>query len=217
MIYLHYETVIPKLKAILSELMHHPLFNDFRLVGGTALSLRYGHRFSVDIDLFSDNEYGSIDFHEIEQYLIEHYPYYDKVDPTDIVSFGRSYYIGQSENEAVKLDLFYTDTFIRKYIVFDDIRFAHTDDILAMKIDAIVRGGRKKDFWDIHLLMDNYNLLEMIALHHERYPWIHDADVVKQQLIDFSLADDMPDPHCLLHKNWDIIKLDIIDFMEESR
>ena len=33
-------------------------FDSFRLVGGTALSLHIGHRKSVDIDLFSDAEYG---------------------------------------------------------------------------------------------------------------------------------------------------------------
>ncbi|WP_197051678.1 nucleotidyl transferase AbiEii/AbiGii toxin family protein [Salegentibacter sp. Hel_I_6] len=31
-------------------------------MGGTALSLQIGHRESIDIDLFSDAEYGAIDF-----------------------------------------------------------------------------------------------------------------------------------------------------------
>ena len=44
-------------------------FENFRLVGGTALSLQLGHRISVDIDLFSDDSYGSIDFEEIENFL----------------------------------------------------------------------------------------------------------------------------------------------------
>lgn len=44
-------------------------WEDFRLVGETALSLHLGHRMSVDIDLFSDAPYGSIDFVTIEQML----------------------------------------------------------------------------------------------------------------------------------------------------
>ncbi len=59
---LHYETVSPMLKDVLTELMENELFVLFRLVGGTNLSLRYGHRKSVDIDLFTDAEYGSLDF-----------------------------------------------------------------------------------------------------------------------------------------------------------
>ncbi|WP_235280572.1 nucleotidyl transferase AbiEii/AbiGii toxin family protein [Myroides profundi] len=42
--------------------MKHPLFKDFRLVGGTALSLQVGHRMSIDIDLFTDNPYSTVDF-----------------------------------------------------------------------------------------------------------------------------------------------------------
>jgi len=34
-------------------LMRIPALKDFHLVGGTALSLKYGHRTSVDLDLFN--------------------------------------------------------------------------------------------------------------------------------------------------------------------
>jgi hypothetical protein len=47
--------------TVLDILMKSPILNSFRLVGGTVLSLQLGHRLSVDIDLFSDALYGSID------------------------------------------------------------------------------------------------------------------------------------------------------------
>lgn len=56
---LHYNTVNTELLRILRILMTAEEFKDFRLVGGTALSLYRGHRQSVDIDLFTDDEYGS--------------------------------------------------------------------------------------------------------------------------------------------------------------
>ena len=37
----------------------------FRLVGGTALSLYRGHRMSIDIDLFTDAEYETVNFKAI--------------------------------------------------------------------------------------------------------------------------------------------------------
>ncbi len=49
---LHYETVTPQLKNVLNQIMSNSIFNPFYLVGGTSLSLRLGHRKSVDIDLF---------------------------------------------------------------------------------------------------------------------------------------------------------------------
>ena len=92
--YLHYETVTPLLKETLGILMSEESFAPFRLVGGTNLSLRYGHRKSVDIDLFTDAEYRSLDFRVFERFLQSHFPYYDCSDTTSIIGFGRGYYIG---------------------------------------------------------------------------------------------------------------------------
>ena len=65
---LHWNTVSSLLKSGLLKFMAEPLFNPFRLVGGTSLSLKRGHRISIDIDLFTDEEYKSIDFDQIDEY-----------------------------------------------------------------------------------------------------------------------------------------------------
>ena len=59
---LYRNTVTELLRSNLEQIMQAEVFKQFRLVGGTALSLQVGHRMSVDIDLFSDAPYGSIDF-----------------------------------------------------------------------------------------------------------------------------------------------------------
>ena len=51
---LYWNTVSALLKDSLLLLMQAEELNEFRLVGGTALSLQLGHRMSVDIDLFTD-------------------------------------------------------------------------------------------------------------------------------------------------------------------
>ena len=43
---LQYQTVKPILRSTLERLMEMEEFAPFRLVGGTSLSLRYGHRMS---------------------------------------------------------------------------------------------------------------------------------------------------------------------------
>jgi hypothetical protein len=47
---LHWETVAPILKNVLQDIISESVFQPFRLVGGTSLSLQLGHRMSVDID-----------------------------------------------------------------------------------------------------------------------------------------------------------------------
>ena len=48
---LHHETVSKALHVLLEQLMQAEPLQEFHLVGGTALSLRWGHRKSADIDL----------------------------------------------------------------------------------------------------------------------------------------------------------------------
>ena len=55
----------------------------------------------------------------------------------DIIGFGKSYFVGDSESYSIKLDLFYTDEFIDGITMIDDIRIASVEEIIAMKLDVI--------------------------------------------------------------------------------
>ncbi|MFC5683685.1 nucleotidyl transferase AbiEii/AbiGii toxin family protein [Flavobacterium sp. MAHUQ-51] len=186
--------------------MKSETFNNFRLVGGTALSLQIGHRESIDIDLFSDSEYGTLDFISIESYLKEKFPYVDYLNT--IPAIGKSYFIGENKENTIKLDVFYTDTFIQPYLEEDGIKMATIEEIIAMKVDVIQRGGRKKDFWDLHDLLDKYSINQMIALHEQRYPYTHDKDLIIQNFTSFNQADEDLNPICLKGKYWEFIKDD---------
>lgn len=52
---IHTETLAPATLALLETLTAMPALAAFPLVGDTNLSLRYGHRVSVDLDLFTNN------------------------------------------------------------------------------------------------------------------------------------------------------------------
>ena len=187
-------------------------FNEFRLVGGTSLSLQIGHRESVDIDLFTDSKYGSIDFDKLEIVLREAFPYVDSFS-VGTVDFGKSYYIGNTEDDLVKLDLFYTDNFAFPCVVEQNIRFLDLREIAAMKLEVISGGGRKKDFWDVHELLELFSLNEMIDFYIKRNPYGHTKDKLLTKIIDFSVAEDDFTPNCYKDKIWEIIKLDLEDLI----
>lgn len=193
--------------------MASPVFESFRLVGGTSLSLQCGHRESVDIDLFTDAPYGSIDFDAIDEFIHGQYPYVDS-GSSKIVGMGRSYFMGNSKDESIKLDVFYTDEYIQPPLTVDGIRLATIEEIIAMKVDVIGRGGRKKDFWDIHELMDRYPFVQMLGLHKMRYPYTHNEEELKNSFTAFTKADEDFEPVCLRGKTWELIKLDMLDFVK---
>lgn len=205
---MHFNTVNPHLQSALITLMKSDVFHSFRLVGGTALSLQLGHRYSIDIDLFSDVAYGSIDFKAIDKFIEKTFPYHDHFSNI-IPAIGKSYSIGTNNDHFIKLDVYYTDPFIQQPLIIDHIRMATTEEIIAMKIDVVQRVGRKKDFWDIHELLSNYSLSDMISLHLMCYPYTHDEKLILKNLTNFELADNDFDPICLKGKYWEFIKEDI--------
>jgi len=213
---LHYNTVSGLLRGTLEKLMAAPEFAVFRLVGGTALSLHRGHRMSVDIDLFTDSDYGSISFDTIHRYLLDNFPYVD-TSGTLPVGIGRSYFIGTGPAESVKLDLYYTDKFIDDPVLDGHVRLATVEDIIAMKLDVILRTGRKKDFWDIHELLNDYTASEMLALHKRRYPHTHGRALLISQFTNFEAADHDFEPDCLRGNHWELIRLDIAEWIGRLR
>ena len=208
---LHYETVLPVLKEVLERISSREELKEFRLVRGTNLSLRVGHRMSHDIDYFTPQEYGTADFDGIYAMLRQEFDYI--YGGGKDIGFGHSYFVGNSsiDGEKVKLDIMYTDPFLNDPDVLDGVNFASIEDIVAMKLNAVTDGfGRKKDFWDIHFLLGMFTLEEMLDLHERRHPWEHERDSLLKDLNNFIKADKDPNPRCLLGKDWQQIKLDLI-------
>lgn len=44
-----------------------------------------------------------------------------------------------------------------------------TEDIIAMKVQAILGRGRKKDFWDVAELLNHYSIHDFIKFHVGKY------------------------------------------------
>lgn len=84
-----------------------------------------------------------------------------------------------------------------------------------MKIDVVQRKGRKKDFWDLHDLLDKYRIEDMLNLHQKRYEYAHDRNLILNNIIDFSQADEDFDPICLRGKYWEFIKDDIVEWSKK--
>lgn len=71
---LQIKTVEPNTLAVLNQLMQLPELQHFSLVGGTALSLRYGHRISINLDLFSEQPFDfPVVLHKLKQAFGSHF------------------------------------------------------------------------------------------------------------------------------------------------
>jgi predicted nucleotidyltransferase component of viral defense system len=212
---LHTETTSALLWDILNQLMGLGELASFRLVGGTSLSLQLGHRISVDIDMFSDAVYGSINFGMIDSLLQNTFGYVD-LGLGNAKGMGKSYFIGYNKDNMVKLDLFYTDPFKYPIIAYQGLRLSRLEEVTAMKLEVIGQNGRKKDFWDIYELRKHFSWKDMLGFYEQRYPYGHTKEELVAKLTDFTLADSDLDPICLKGNYWELIKLDIEEEVREA-
>lgn len=81
-------------------------------------------------------------------------------------------------------------------------------EIAAMKMEVIGNGGRKKDFWDLHELLNHFTIEQMIEHYEIRYPYGHTKTQLLNALIHFDVADKDFNPICIKQKKWELIKLD---------
>ncbi len=97
---LQYRTVYPKTLELLRKLMLLPELKDFFLVGGTSLALQLGHRISIDIDLFTQNDF---DTKKLFSKLNKHFEISDLTEDTNTLNFNILF--PEKSDNIIKIDL----------------------------------------------------------------------------------------------------------------
>ncbi len=194
---LYTKTVEPGAFSLLKKLMEIPELKEFSLVGGTALSLIYGHRKSVDLDLFSAEKFKNEKIIEVLKNVFASSLVIRTSTPFGIFCFI----------DDVKVDLVrHPQPLIGSVKIIEGIRMFSTEDIIAMKIQAVLGRGRKKDFWDIAELLNHYTLDEFIQFHKRKYAGQNLLISVPQALTYFSDAEEDVDPVSLKNQSWERVK-----------
>jgi predicted nucleotidyltransferase component of viral defense system len=190
---------------LLNELMAFPPLNSFYLAGGTALALEYGHRLSVDIDLFVDKPFDQ------EAILVELQHHFD---PNHLQVLNISNNSINCIIQNVKVDLLaHQYPIIDKPIVEDNIRLLSIADIAAMKIGAASGRGSKKDFFDLHELLQHYSLAELLGFYKQKYSQ-NDIWFIVRSLTYFEDAEHSEEPIVLNKQLWSQVKHDIVISVE---
>ena len=154
------QTVNPDTLELLKSISAQPEIQDLRLVGGTALALQYGHRQSVDLDFFGQ-------LPEDKDELIEAVK---RVGEVTILN--RSKIILQMVVNQVKVDFvdYSRYPWIDEPIKGDGFVLASDKDIAAMKVNAIIGRGTRKDFIDLYAILQHYSLPEIMNFYRQKYP-----------------------------------------------
>jgi len=184
-------------KQVLLKLTKLRLLRErFYLAGGTGLALQIGHRVSVDLDFFTEN--------------------FPKVEVLLGMLTGAKI-INQDKNsldciiDGVKVSfLEYKYSLLKKCNFYEKLKVASIEDILAMKMSAIMSRGSKKDFIDIFAVLKNFGLKDQIKFFKRKYVGVDYSMIhLKKSLVYFVDADSEPMPKVLSDINWNEVKKEI--------
>lgn len=177
------------------------MLDGFYLAGGTGLALWYGHRISLDLDLFSAEKFNAM---SITKALKQQGKLSLDTLENDTV---------HGDFEGTKLSLlYYPYRILKGPTMYQGIQVADPIDIACMKISAISSRGTKKDFVDLFYILEHYTLAEIIMFFQEKYEDIeYNMIHILKGLTYFSDADMDPDPEFLTKNppSWNTIKRQI--------
>lgn len=175
---LHTQVLQPTTLELLRSLQDKTYLNNFHLAGRTALALYYGHRKSIDIDLFSNTDFDTARILEsIQQdYSIQ-------------LLFTAENTI-KGTIDSVNIDIIaHKYRWLKEPLINENIRLISEPDIIAMKLNAIsISGQRSKDFIDIYYALDHYNIKKIISFYQQKYNQQGETHILKS-LIYFKDTD----------------------------
>ena len=197
---LSFRTIVPHTLELLRHLMAEPYLQNCRLVGGTALALQYGHRSSVDLDMF-----GEVPDDDLA--LLEILERFGMVQGQKTSLYIKTFVVDNIKVDFVNYSHF---PWIDDAVVEDGLRLASPKDIAAMKISAIEGRGSKKDFYDLFFLLQHYTLEEMLCFYIQKYPQ-YSMFRVRMSLTYFEDAEKQENPKLFEKLDWETVKESIAE------
>lgn len=152
--------IAPATFELTQQLQAIPELKEFYLVGGTALALQLGHRNSIDIDLFTQND---INIPDLKEVLSQHFNFkLDREFKNTILAV-----INNVKTDFIR----HNYPFVRPPIKEEGITFLSKEDIAAIRLNAISNSGKRlKDFIDVYFLMQHFSINDMLGFFAIKYP-----------------------------------------------
>lgn len=193
------EAIDKQTRRVWRKIAKSGIADNFYLAGGTALAVHFGHRKSIDLDFFSQEDFSTSDL------------------KGQLPQIGKIVLLGESDGTLhITVDHVMVSFFRYRYnllflpVKFEGLKLADERDIAAMKLDAVSSRGSKKDFIDIHELLGKYTLSELIEFFKIKYAGIrYNMLHILKSLVYFDDADGEPSPAMLHDVDWSIIKQSI--------
>ena len=170
-----------------------------RLVGGTSLALQYGHRRSVDLDFFGTTTEDVEELAEMMNHCAEN------VKRGTCSKKIKTFYLNEVKVDVVNYDYKWID----EPVIEQGLILASPKDIAAMKVNAVMGRGTKKDFVDVYFLLQHFSFDDIIRFYLQKYPEGSEYRALLSMTY-FADADPQPMPFMFQPVEWNTIQQEIL-------
>lgn len=190
------QTLLPDTLRAIKLAASVPVVKRAYLAGGTALALQLGHRISIDLDFFTQEEFDekavATQMRGLSQFKEER--------------VGWRTILGRLGKTRFSI-FYYQYRLLEKCQVFEGIQVASNRDIAAMKLQAISDRGTKRDFIDLYFLAKEFSLESMLSFYDQKYGSLEERlyHLIKSLgYFDDAEGEDMP--QMLVSVDWEEVK-----------
>lgn len=185
----HWESLTAETQDAFRLLEKIKLIKDFYLAGGTGLALHFGHRFSVDLDFFSDhaNAVGPDQRSTLRAVLD---------DPTLEIIYDKDSTFAANWR-GVGVSFFHLNLYplVQPILLIDNIQLASVEEIGAMKLAAIINRGTRKDMVDLYFILQEVSLDSLFQVASVKYAKVRSFPInATRALSYFDDAEALPMP-----------------------
>ncbi len=160
------EAVSSVLYELILELQKLASLKTFSLAGGTNLAVRYNHRKSVDVDLFSNTIIGINGFETVQKELQEHFADDLKFCQIENADSGNQFCFLKSlikrGNDFIKVEILQNFQHLDEPEIYKGIRVLSVKDIGLFKLRSASSRKAKKDIYDLDYITDEIPLTDLL-------------------------------------------------------
>ena len=193
-------------KEVLERLKKSVLSNNlFYLAGGTGLAIILAHRKSYDFDFFSKDQFSTEKLLEI---IVKSFRE-DEVILSEIKEDTLIVFLNN-----IQVSFFqYNYPLLKNIIKKDGLCIASLEDILAMKVIAIIQRGTKKDFIDLWTIIKEkkYSLQDTFIFCKTKYGKAFSESIALKALTYFKDAEEETPDEEESNFSWESIKKYLIE------
>jgi hypothetical protein len=159
----HWEALTPETQKAFERVAQVPFIPEYYLAGGTGLGLHLGHRFSLDLDLFSPNP-DAVGPDERASLRAT----FD--DPSLEITYDKdSSFVATWRGVGVSFFRLNLYPLVQPSLLVNGVPLATLEEIGAMKLAATISRGSRKDLVDLYFILQQTSLEALFQVASKKY------------------------------------------------